>query len=212
MRTTRLIVSVVLVGALGSGCGAATTVGQASISARPSSPAAVTSPPAASSEVVTPAPTPAETPSPTPVASIDPKAAATVSGTQAPGSETKAATWTKVNGVRQGRGYEEKVVLSLSDPRVNGTALVRVDYDYYETAPGKEVATMSGSMRIDAPGGGTWEGPCTGGIWEYGHFSDTCWLAGSGPYEGMHLLLPAAPRRRAGRDGRQRTHLPGRAN
>ena len=40
-------------------------------------------------------------------------------------------------------------------------------------------------MRIDASGGGTWEGPCAGGIWEYSHFSDTCWLGGTGPYEGM---------------------------
>ncbi len=185
MHMTRSIACVALVAAIGSGCGAATTTSEpTTLSTQMPSPAAATTAPAASSAAV-PTPAPTEAPPPTPVASIDPKAPATVSGTQAPGSKTKEATWSKVNGVRQGRGHEEEVVLSLSDPRVNGMALVRTDYDFYETEPGKEVATMTGTMRIDAPGGGTWEGPCTGGIWEYSHFSDTCWLAGSGPYEGM---------------------------
>jgi hypothetical protein len=108
-----------------------------------------------------------------------------VQGSQSPGAEVHPATWTKTDTGRQGRGYEEKVVLTVSDPRANGVAHVRVNYDYYETGPGTEVATMWGDMRLDVDRGGAWTGPCSGSIWEYSHFSWACWLEGTGPYEGM---------------------------
>jgi hypothetical protein len=180
-------VSVAVMAAVASGCGASTTTpsAQSSLSIPPvattAPPVATTAP--ASSPATGSTPTPK--PSPTPVASVDPKAPASVYGTESAGSEVHPSTWADTEGGRQARGYEETVILTVSDPRANGMAYVRINYDYYETGPGTEVATMWGDMRLDAPGDGTWEGPCTGSIWEYSHFTWVCWLSGSGPYEGM---------------------------
>ena len=184
MRIISSLVLIALGTGLAAGCAAATTASPATGATPAAAPTADPSPPVS---CPTAAPMPTPTPSPTPVASIDPKAPATVYGTQGLGTQMKPDTWTKVDGGRQSRGYEEKVFLSLSDPRVNTTAYVRVNYDYYETEPGKDVATMWGDQRIDGPegSGGSWEGPCSGSIWEYSHFTWVCWLSGTGSYEGM---------------------------
>jgi hypothetical protein len=87
-----------------------------------------------------------------------------------------------------GQRYRDGVVLftlTMNDPRVTGTGTWNVSVDAYDLVVGPEW----GPYTLEAEGG-TWEGTCTGATWRAGDgMVGSCWLTGTGDYEGSTFYL-----------------------
>ena len=155
------------VGLLTASCGAAATPTLA-----PSSPPAV-APTAAPTDAPTPKPTP------TPVPATDREGDEAVVGTQS-GSITTSYTLERVGDVVQYRDGVVTTADTTNDARVTGTGTYAFSVDAYTV-----VGLEWGSYRLENAGG-TWEGPCTGGVSDMENVTSliTCWLVGSGEYAG----------------------------
>jgi hypothetical protein len=76
------------------------------------------------------------------------------------------------------------VTLSMNDGRVSGTAAYSFSVDVYSVA-GSEWGSLD--LVTDQ---GSWKGPCSGGSWDTGsRLLVSCWLSGSGAYEGYAYFL-----------------------
>lgn len=163
--------------------------------AAPATPATPTSPPVAAASVapapaVTPSPakTPKEVPAPslaptppppTPWPATDGQGDEVVGGRDLLLGLTKQYSSTRVGDVDQLRDGQVTFTTEMNDPRVSGTLTFDFGLDVYENA-----ASQWGTMKL-VNDGGTWEGPCTGGSWDGGDgLIWSCWLTGSGGYDG----------------------------
>jgi hypothetical protein len=175
--------SVVLAGALVAACSgaAAPQAPVADLAAAPAAPAAPATPAAA-----TPVPTPKNiTPGATPLVMTDGQGAEVVRGVATGGGLIEDYTMTTVGDVDQYRGGVEGFTERMNDPRVDGTGTFEFAADAYGV-PGIEWGKMTVVNR-----NGSWEGPCSGAHWRQENGEETrdgvawsCWLAGSGDYEG----------------------------
>ena len=135
----------------------------------------------------TPAAAAANSPSPSPDAATDGKGDEVVSGTvtlvlTTPYSETRVGDVTRL----QNGGITTTAL--MSDPRVSGTGTWRVNADSYSTT-----GPRWGKYRLEN-GGGAWDGTCSGsaGIGSSGDGAAwSCWLTGSGAYNGYSYYLSA---------------------
>jgi hypothetical protein len=138
-------------------------------------------------------PTPSPTLLPSPAPTVEPLAPAFVSGT---GTSTQVAPTASPPG--QGNlpsvtGAVIEVATVTSDPRTAGTGTFRLDVD---AGSGQMLGFVSGTLRLDAARG-AWQGPCTGASWSgLTPFYDgvaganvSCWLTGSGAYNGLTFYL-----------------------
>jgi hypothetical protein len=125
----------------------------------------------------TAAPTPAPTPSPTPTPVLP--TPTPIPPPDGQGDDVVAGS--EIVGLREG---VMTIRASMNDPRVDGTGTWQVDTDLRDgTGP------AWGGFRLDNAGG-AWEGSCTGSLWEGGTAGiRSCWLQGSGDYEGYTYQL-----------------------
>ena len=89
----------------------------------------------------------------------------------------------KVGDVTQFRAGLFTQTSTMDDPRVSGELTFSWSGDVYGV-PFVDAATEWGTMRI-ANEGGMWEGRCSGGQWGDTTSILSCWLTGSGDYEGL---------------------------
>lgn len=176
MRTiVRSIAVLAVIAGLVVACGAST-----------SSTPAVTPAPTAATPTATPSPPdPTGTPvaTPVPVKSVEPMAPAYVSGT-ASVSATDQGTTVADGDCTRASGVVVKGTSTMDDPRVAGTSTAQI---------GGVLCGQVGfewvTMKLENAGG-TWEGPCTGGMWADSNSSDIgCWLVGSGAYKGLTFYM-----------------------
>jgi hypothetical protein len=165
---TRITVLPALAGLVLAGCAAA---GAASPQA--ASPAA---------PEATPVPTPVDiTPknTPTPMPMTDGEGNEVVTGYVTDVFQTTLETNTIVGDVRQVRGGVVTGQHTANDVRATGTTEFAFSADWYGTSgPVWGTATLTTAD-------GAWSGPCAGGTMADGTLGTfSCWLAGSGPYEG----------------------------
>ena len=125
------------------------------------------------------------TPGATPLVTTDGQGAEMVRGVETGGGLIEDYTMTKVGDVDQYRGGVEGFTDRMNDPRVDGTVTFEFAVDAYGV-PGIEWGKMTVENRD-----GSWEGPCSGAHWRQENGAETrdgvawsCWLAGSGDYEG----------------------------
>lgn len=133
-------------------------------------------------------PTSAPTVIPTPVPTTDGQGDEHVVGT-ASFDLTTPYLKSFVGDVTQARGGVGTWTFTMNDERVSGTATYPFSVDIYGL-----VGTEWGSLSLAAAEGG-WDGPCSGGVWDDGDgLLLSCWLTGSGAYEGYtyHLAVNRA--------------------
>ncbi len=116
-------------------------------------------------------------------AASTPAVAVHVSGTDGDPTFLIDPTQVRVGDVTQFRGGLFTQTSSMDDPRVSGELTFTWSGDVYGV-PFVDAATEWGTMRI-ANESGTWEGPCSGGQWGDTTSILSCWLPGSGDYEGL---------------------------
>ena len=170
---TRATMSLAMTGALVAACSGA---------AAPQAPAAA---PAAAPAVATLAPTPKEitpppaSPTATPMPTTDGQGPEVVRGLMVLGGLMRNYTITRVGDVDQYRGGIVSLTDTMNDPRVDGTVMFTFSVDLYGVA-----ASEWGTMKVENKNG-SWDGPCTGGVWSNGAgIAWSCWLTGSGAYDG----------------------------
>ncbi len=125
----------------------------------------------------TPTPTPGATPSP--AALIPPAGSSSVVGTTALVVVSSGET-TQTADVSRTRGIVITSTEVTDDRRASGAGTFHLNID----ASG-DLGFEWGTARIENANG-AWEGSCSGASWSDREASDmTCWLAGSGGYEGF---------------------------
>jgi hypothetical protein len=166
--STRAMLTLALAGALVAACSGA---------GAPQAPAAAQTP-------ATPVPNqnmtpPPAGPTPTPMPTTDGQGPEAVRGLETGGDLLETYTVTNVGDVYQYRGGVASLTDAMNDPRVDGSVTFTFSIDAYDSA-----ASEWGTMKVENKAG-SWDGPCTGGTWaEGGGIAWSCWLTGSGAYDG----------------------------
>lgn len=174
--TIRRSGAMMLAGILVAACGAASTPTVAPTAAPTPVPVAVATPP------VTPAP----------IATLGPptdgEGAEHVVGTAVANLQTPY-TETNVGDVTQVRDGVAVLTVAMNDPRATGMATWDFAIDVYGPYGPDGLGPEWGPFRLETDDG-SWEGPCSGGTWHEGDgVVMSCWLVGSGAYEGSTFYL-----------------------
>ncbi len=132
-----------------------------------------------------PAPAPTSTPTPTPTITPSPSASETSVGSVHVGGTSSlvvvsAGETTQAGDVSQVRGIVITTTEAIDDQWASGTGTFHLSLD-----ASAGLGFEWGTARIENADG-AWDGPCSGASWSNGQQSDvSCWLAGSGSYEGF---------------------------
>ncbi len=122
---------------------------------------------------------------PTPAPSPDGEGDENVAGTESLALPTDWAATATGDSARL-RDAVITTTASMNDPRVRGTGTWQANADLRSG-----IGPVWGAYRLAGPAG-TWEGTCTGSLWAAGAGGlRTCWLAGSGGYDGYTYYLSA---------------------
>jgi hypothetical protein len=140
-------------------------------------------PPAPDTTPVTAARSPDSSPLASPDPAVDGTGDEVVWGTDDGAAvATTDLTVTTAGGVTKVRGATYVSMTTMSDPRVSGTGTWSLnDDDHGTTGP------AWGAYRLENAGG-AWAGTCSGGVTGDG-FVRSCWLTGSGGYDGFFYYL-----------------------
>ncbi|HEX5826225.1 MAG TPA: hypothetical protein VFY23_01795 [Candidatus Limnocylindrales bacterium] len=121
--------------------------------------------------------TPKQTPTPMPM--TDGEGNEVVTGYATDVVQTVLETYTNVGDVRQVRGGVVTAQHVANDVRATGRTEFAFSVDWYGTS-----GPIWGTTTLTTADG-AWTGPCAGGTMADGTLGTfSCWLAGSGPYEG----------------------------